>query len=179
MDLTFGPIDNHCYATLDACPRYLAPAFRDRGVQVVQQGRHQLVLAGGRAFRFIPNPTLDPIIVPGCLDLVFRGQVPEAALSSSSWDARWSRPTRRRAGGAHDHHPAAVESFMPTPMTTYKCSELGGREQEARPPSFAPRVPMPRLGTVDDVANAIGVLSSDQASITGQELVVDGGYVVR
>jgi len=79
MDLTFGPIDadNHYYETLDACTRYLEPAFRDRGVQAVQQGRHQLLLAGGRAFRFIPNPTFDPIIVPGCLDVMFRGQVPE------------------------------------------------------------------------------------------------------
>ena len=34
-------------------------------------------IAGGRLFRFIPNPTFDPIIVPGCLDLMFRGQMPE------------------------------------------------------------------------------------------------------
>jgi predicted TIM-barrel fold metal-dependent hydrolase len=79
MDLTFGPIDadNHYYEALDACTRYLEPTFRDRGVQVVAQGTHTLLLAGGRAFRFIPNPTFDPIIVPGCLDLMFRGQVPE------------------------------------------------------------------------------------------------------
>ncbi len=36
-----------------------------------------LLLAGGKMFRFIPNPTFDPIIVPGCIDLMFRGQVPE------------------------------------------------------------------------------------------------------
>jgi predicted TIM-barrel fold metal-dependent hydrolase len=79
MELTFRPIDadQHYYEALDACTRYLDPAFKDRGIQVVEQGTHKLLLAGGRLFRFIPNPTFDPIIVPGCLDLMFRGQVPE------------------------------------------------------------------------------------------------------
>jgi predicted TIM-barrel fold metal-dependent hydrolase len=35
------------------------------------------MIAGDRVNRFIPNPTFDPVIVPGCLDLHFRGQVPE------------------------------------------------------------------------------------------------------
>jgi predicted TIM-barrel fold metal-dependent hydrolase len=35
------------------------------------------VLMGGKINRFIPNPTFDPIIVPGCLDPLFRGQIPE------------------------------------------------------------------------------------------------------
>ena len=34
-------------------------------------------MAGDRINRFIPNPTFDPVIEPGCLDLFFRGQVPE------------------------------------------------------------------------------------------------------
>ena len=25
----------------------------------------------------LPNPTFDPVIVPGCIDLFFRGQVPQ------------------------------------------------------------------------------------------------------
>jgi len=32
---------------------------------------------GDQVNHFIPNPTFDPIIVPGCLDPMFRGQVPE------------------------------------------------------------------------------------------------------
>ena len=32
---------------------------------------------GGKVNGFIPNPTFDPIIVPGCLDPLFRGQIPE------------------------------------------------------------------------------------------------------
>jgi predicted TIM-barrel fold metal-dependent hydrolase len=46
-------------------------------VQVVQNGRHTEILIGGRVNEFIPNPTFDPVIVPGCLDLQFRGQIPE------------------------------------------------------------------------------------------------------
>ena len=39
---------------------------------------------------------------------------------------------------------------------------------------------MQRAGSVDDIANAILFLASDEAAyITGQEIVVDGGYLVR
>ncbi len=34
------------------------------------------LLIGGKVNRFVPNPTFDPIIVPGCLDPLFRGQDP-------------------------------------------------------------------------------------------------------
>jgi predicted TIM-barrel fold metal-dependent hydrolase len=79
MELSFRPFDadNHYYEPLDACTRHLDKEFRQRGVQVVEQGTHKLVLAGGTVFRFIPNPTFNPIIVPGCLETMFRGQIPE------------------------------------------------------------------------------------------------------
>ncbi len=79
MDLDFDPIDadNHYYEPLDAFTRHLDPAFRQRGVQVMTDGRgHAQYVIGGRLNRFIPNPTFDPIIVPGCIDLMFRGEVP-------------------------------------------------------------------------------------------------------
>ena len=69
--------DHHYYESLDAFTRHLDKAFKDRGVRPVQDGRRVLLLMGGKVNRFIPNPTFDPIIVPGCLDLMFRGQVPE------------------------------------------------------------------------------------------------------
>ena len=69
--------DNHYYETLDAFTRYLDPAFKRRGVQVVLNGKHTEMLIGGKLNRFIPNPTFDPVIVPGCLDLQFRGQIPD------------------------------------------------------------------------------------------------------
>ncbi|MEX5712019.1 amidohydrolase family protein [Parafrankia sp. FMc6] len=78
MDLDFDPIDadNHYYEPLDAFTRHLDRRFNQRGVQVVSEGRRTRILIGGRINQFIPNPTFDPIIVPGCLDSLFRGQVP-------------------------------------------------------------------------------------------------------
>jgi len=79
MDLGYQAVDadNHYYETIDACTRHLDAEFRQRGVQVVEQGTHKLLLAGGKLFKFIPNPTFDPIIVAGCMDLMFRGQIPD------------------------------------------------------------------------------------------------------
>jgi len=69
--------DNHYYEPIDSCTRHLDPAFKRRGVEVLDQGTHKVLLAGGRKFKFVPNPTFDPVIVPGCLDLLFRGQIPD------------------------------------------------------------------------------------------------------
>jgi predicted TIM-barrel fold metal-dependent hydrolase len=79
MGLDFLPIDadNHYYETLDAFTRHLDPKFKDRGVKVVTEGKRTHLVIGGRLNRFIPNPTFNPIIVPGCLDPLFRGQIPE------------------------------------------------------------------------------------------------------
>lgn len=69
--------DNHYYESLDAFTRHLDKKFKDRGVKPVKDGKHVQLLMGGKVNRFIPNPTFDPIIVPGCLDPLFRGQIPE------------------------------------------------------------------------------------------------------
>lgn len=69
--------DNHYYETLDAFTRHLDKRFEQRGVRVMRDGSHTEIVIGGKLNRFIPNPTFDPVIVPGCLDLQFRGQVPE------------------------------------------------------------------------------------------------------
>ncbi|MCX4093678.1 amidohydrolase family protein [Nocardia sp. alder85J] len=70
-------LDNHYYEPLDAFTRHLDRAFRRRGVRMVSDGGHYTAVIGDRVNRFIPNPAFDPIIVPGCLDLLFRGQVPD------------------------------------------------------------------------------------------------------
>jgi predicted TIM-barrel fold metal-dependent hydrolase len=77
--MDFRPIDadNHYYESLDAFTRHLDPKYAWRGVRPVQDGKHVQVLIGGQVNRFVPNPTFDPIIVPGCLDRLFRGQIPE------------------------------------------------------------------------------------------------------
>jgi NAD(P)-dependent dehydrogenase (short-subunit alcohol dehydrogenase family) len=70
--------------------------------------------------------------------------------------------------------------FMRTPMTTGERLGLDETEQERRVQGFGDRVPMRRMGAMDDIAEAIVFLASERAGyITGQELIVDGGYVVR
>ncbi|ABW12118.1 amidohydrolase 2 [Parafrankia sp. EAN1pec] len=69
--------DNHYYEPLDAFTRHLDPAFTQRGVQVLQKGKRVVVVIGGRVNTFIPNPTFNPVTKPGCLDLYFRGVMPE------------------------------------------------------------------------------------------------------
>jgi predicted TIM-barrel fold metal-dependent hydrolase len=77
MDARPIDADNHYYETIDSCTRYLDKKFADRGVKPIQDGKRVKVLMGGKVNGFIPNPTFDPIIVPGCLDPLFRGQIPE------------------------------------------------------------------------------------------------------
>jgi hypothetical protein len=76
-DLRPVDADNHYYEALDAFTRHLDPKFKHRGVRAVRDGSHVEILIAGKLNNFIPNPTFDPVIVPGCLDLQFRGQIPE------------------------------------------------------------------------------------------------------
>jgi NAD(P)-dependent dehydrogenase (short-subunit alcohol dehydrogenase family) len=69
--------------------------------------------------------------------------------------------------------------FMRTPMTTGERLGLDEAAQEERLAAMGRRVPMQRTGTVQDIAAAIAYLASDDAAyVTGQEIVVDGGYLV-
>jgi predicted TIM-barrel fold metal-dependent hydrolase len=78
MTLRAIDADNHYYETLDAFTRHLSRDFSWRGPHPVHDERgHVQLLVGGRINRFVPNPTFDPIVVPGCLDAFFRGQVPD------------------------------------------------------------------------------------------------------
>ena len=78
--------DNHYYEATDAFTRHLEPAFRKRGVQWASiDGRNRL-LVGGRIFRFIPNPSFDPIARPGSLDLYFRGKQPSSDIRAAFGD---------------------------------------------------------------------------------------------
>jgi predicted TIM-barrel fold metal-dependent hydrolase len=83
LDYKAIDVDNHYYETLDAFTRHLDKKFKRRGVQMVADGRRTLAVIGERVNHFIPNPTFDPIIVPGCLDLLFRGEIPEGVDPAS------------------------------------------------------------------------------------------------
>jgi NAD(P)-dependent dehydrogenase (short-subunit alcohol dehydrogenase family) len=70
--------------------------------------------------------------------------------------------------------------FMRTPMSTGERHGLSPEEQDARIAEMGRRVPMQHCGSTLDIANAIVYLASDESVyVTGQELVVDGGYLVR
>jgi 3-oxoacyl-[acyl-carrier protein] reductase len=65
---------------------------------------------------------------------------------------------------------AVAPGFVPTDLTS---SLLGQMEQ-----TILKQIPLGRFGTVDDVANAIAFLVSEEAAyITGQVLQIDGGMV--
>jgi predicted TIM-barrel fold metal-dependent hydrolase len=77
QDLRPIDADNHYYEALDAFTRHQHRDFRRRGVRVLASDRGPVIVVGDRVNRFIPNPSFDPVIVPGCLDMLFRGQIPE------------------------------------------------------------------------------------------------------
>jgi len=92
----------------------------------------------------------------------------------------YTRHVARELAGRGVRANCVSPGFMRTPMTTGERQGLSPGEQEARMEAFGRLVPMRRTGTADDIANAVLFLASDEARyITGQELVVDGGYVVR
>ncbi|MFA5883385.1 MAG: SDR family NAD(P)-dependent oxidoreductase [Acidimicrobiia bacterium] len=70
--------------------------------------------------------------------------------------------------------------FMRSPMSTGERHGLSAEEQESRLAAMGALVPMGHTGSPMDIAEAVLFLASDDAGyITGQELVVDGGYLVR
>jgi predicted TIM-barrel fold metal-dependent hydrolase len=75
MDIDFElfDADNHYYEATDAFIRHL-PKHRSKLVQWATIGGKQRMIVDNKIFRFIPNPTFDPVARPGCLDDYFRGK---------------------------------------------------------------------------------------------------------
>jgi len=65
---------------------------------------------------------------------------------------------------------AVAPGFVPTDLTHDLLEKMKD--------TILPQIPLGRFGTVEDIANAIAFLASEDASyITGQVLVIDGGMV--
>jgi 3-oxoacyl-[acyl-carrier protein] reductase len=68
-----------------------------------------------------------------------------------------------------------VNAVLPGNIKTEGLGELG--EEYER--TMAAAIPLKRLGTVDDVANTVLFLASDEAAyLTGVAIVVDGGQIL-
>jgi len=92
----------------------------------------------------------------------------------------YTRHTARELARRGVRMNAVSPGFMRTPMTTGEREGLDEAAQEERVAGFAAHLPMKRMGAMDDIADAILFLAGDEAGyITGQEVIVDGGYVVR
>lgn len=82
----------------------------------------------------------------------------------------------------HGKHNIRVNCVCPgdvdTPMLQSECEQLGGTYDGAYKESCAVDRPLSKLGTVEDVANAVLYFASDMSTwVTGAHLVVDGGGI--
>src|SRR3954449_10624675 len=73
VDFDVFDADNHYYEATDAFIRHL-PRHRSKLVQWADIGGKRRMIVDSKIFRFIPNPTFDPVARPGCLDDYFRGK---------------------------------------------------------------------------------------------------------
>src|SRR5881392_1547407 len=78
--------DNHYYESTDAFSRHL-PRRYEKLVQWAEIGGKQRMIVDSKIFRFIRNPTFDPVARPGSLDEYFRGRNPEAKDVKSAFGA--------------------------------------------------------------------------------------------
>jgi predicted TIM-barrel fold metal-dependent hydrolase len=73
IDFEAFDADNHYYEATDAFTRHL-PAEHAKVVQWAEIGGKPRMIVDNKIFRFIPNPTFDPVARPGSLDDYFRGK---------------------------------------------------------------------------------------------------------
>jgi NAD(P)-dependent dehydrogenase (short-subunit alcohol dehydrogenase family) len=103
-----------------------------------------------------------------------------AYASSKGAILSYTRHAARELAGRGVRVNCVSPGFMRTPMSTGERDGLGPDDQDARLAEFARRVPLRRVGSPEDIANAVLFFASDESGyVTGQELVVDGGYLVR
>jgi len=74
--------DNHFYEGRDAFTRYLDPKYQREFFWVRDERGRTHVILHGRFWPYIPNPTFDPIAVPGSMELMFGGKKSRAELAA-------------------------------------------------------------------------------------------------
>ena len=73
VDFEAFDADHHYYEATDAFTRHL-PRHRSKLVTWAEIDGKPRMIVDNKVFRFIPNPTFDPVARPGCLDEYFRGK---------------------------------------------------------------------------------------------------------
>lgn len=129
------------------------------------------------------------LAVQACLPALKAARTGRIILTSSitgpiTGYAGWSHYGASKAGQLGFMRTAAIElapfgitvnAVLPGNIATEGLAAMG--EDYAR--SMAASVPMQRLGTVEDIANAAVFFASREAAyITGQSLIVDGGQIL-
>lgn len=73
VDYGLYDADEHYYEAEDALTRYLDPEFR-HVVRWIEMGGRRTLLVNDRLLTVVPNPTYDPVGVPGSLERYFRAE---------------------------------------------------------------------------------------------------------
>jgi len=73
IDYGLYDADEHYYEAEDALTRHLDPKYRSLVKWIDMEGRRTLII-NGKLFTVVPNPTYDPVGVPGSMETYFRAQ---------------------------------------------------------------------------------------------------------
>jgi NAD(P)-dependent dehydrogenase (short-subunit alcohol dehydrogenase family) len=77
-------------------------------------------------------------------------------------------------------HPGTIDTDMGDQVVAMRARNLGANDLDAARREALARLPLGRLGTVDDIAKGILFLASDDAAfMTGAGLIVDGGITAQ
>jgi 3-oxoacyl-[acyl-carrier protein] reductase len=112
-----------------------------------------------------------------------RGRAGRSAYSASKWGLRGVTKSAALEAGPYNVNVNAVcPGMVDGPRFRRVCAELAERRgigvDDARAEHEA-EYALRRISTAEDVANAVVFLSSERArQITGQDLAVDGGWVI-
>jgi NAD(P)-dependent dehydrogenase (short-subunit alcohol dehydrogenase family) len=112
-----------------------------------------------------------------------RGRAGRVGYSASKWGMRGLTKSVALEVGVHNINVNSVcPGMVEGPRFDMVCSDMAGQTgitiEEARR-RHADDYALKRISTGEDVANAVVFLASDKArQITGQDLVVDGGWVI-
>lgn len=112
-----------------------------------------------------------------------RGRAGRLAYSSSKWALRGLTKSFALELGPHDINVNCVcPGMVEGPRFDAVCADIAAREGitlDAARDRHAADYALRRVSTAEDVAHAVVFLASDKArQITGQDLAVDGGWVI-